>query len=132
MQQLALTTNDDVALRGRAVTLLSEFMKCGGVGHENGHNADGRDIEEAIYRLSQESENVDYGGKVKQVAWNLKLNGRALLRQYTPSALVLLSDSELAKGTPIEEWHNALNAKIKKQTQVCTHLIYVFTNPFIN
>jgi len=76
-----------------------------------------RDIEEQVHNICL-LQNIDYGAKVLQVAWNMHMNGDALLSKHGPSALVLIDDATFAKGTEVQEWWDNHNDRLERQRQL--------------
>ena len=76
-----------------------------------------RDIEEQIHNICL-FQNIDYGAKVLQLAWNLHTNGEHLLKKHGPSALVMLDDVTLAEGTEVEAWWKAHEDRLESQRQL--------------
>lgn len=73
-----------------------------------------RDVEGAVFYAAY-TRQCEYGSKLLQLAWNLKLRGPELLSVYSVHALPFLSDAVLAQGTPVEQWWDAHNARLETQ-----------------
>jgi len=84
----------DLERRGRALKLLCQCM----------NSRDAWNVEHAIYVSMAKSVFPDYEAKVRQIAWNVYASP-TLLKQHDVHTLVLLDDTELARGTEIEAWY---------------------------
>ena len=47
---------------------------------------------------------MDYGQKIMQLSWNLRVNGVFLLAKYAPETLVRIDNTLLAETTEVETW----------------------------
>jgi DNA-directed RNA polymerase subunit M/transcription elongation factor TFIIS len=76
-----------------------------------------RRLEAEIYKLSI-THHLDYNAKLLQLAFNLKTNGPALLKNHPLHILPLLDDAVLADGTPVAQWWAAHEARLERQRQL--------------
>ncbi len=76
-----------------------------------------RQLEQAIYMdtLGQRS---TYMSVVRSMAFNLRQNGQHLMAAHAPETLFQLDHVVLAKGTPIETWHNQHMASKAKEAEL--------------
>lgn len=76
-----------------------------------------RDVEEHIHRVC-DVQNTDYGAKVLQLAWNLRVNATKLLLEHNLDEIVLLDDAALANGTAADEWWREHHRRLDKQSKL--------------
>ena len=62
-----------------------------------------RTVEQEVYSMATISK-MDYGQKIMQLSWNLRVNGVFLLAKYAPETLVRIDNTLLAETTEVETW----------------------------
>lgn len=76
-----------------------------------------RQLEQAIY-ADTHARRSTYMAILRAMAFNLRQNGRHLMTTHAPESLFLLDHVVLAKGTPIERWHQQHMARKSKETEL--------------